>query len=209
VAASKARTRNPRGQGDRLRVELVDAAIRMLAAVNHEQPLSLRALAREVGIAPQSVYLHFGSKPELLRAVVEALFAELQRRLDQAQGAQTNPTARLQAHCRAYCEYGLRHPGHYQLLFERQLTDSAGLAYEGSPGAKVFDNFVGAVRDCTQCRANLGQDPRYVATAVWVGLHGIVSLRLGKPGFPWPPVQTMIDTMLAGLVGLRTTDTTT
>jgi AcrR family transcriptional regulator len=176
----------------------------MLAAVNDDQPLSLRALAREVGVAPQSVYLHFGSKPELLRAVVETLFAELQRRIEKAQSAQTTPTARLQAHCRAYCEYGLRHPGHYKLLFESPLTGSAGLAYEGSPGAKVFENLAGAVRDCTECRAVPGQDPRYVATALWVGLHGIVSLRLGKPAFPWPPVETMIDTLLAGLAGLRT-----
>jgi Tetracyclin repressor-like, C-terminal domain len=94
------------------------------------------------------------------------------------------------------------------LLFESPLTDSAELTYEGSPGATVFENFVGAVRDCTKCQAVLGQDPRYVATALWAGLHGIVSLRLGKPGFPWPSVGTMIDTVLAGLAGLLTMDVT-
>jgi hypothetical protein len=35
------------------------------------------------------------------------------------------------------------------------------------------------------------QDAFAVATSVWTGLHGIVSLRLSKPGFPWPPVEVL------------------
>ena len=52
-----------------------------------------------------------------------------------------------------------------------------------------------------------GETPRANATAVavclWIGLHGIVSLRLKKPGFPWPPVEQLADHLLLGLAGVR------
>ncbi len=109
------------------------------------------------------------------------------------QGAQTDSTARFRATCRAYCEYGLGRPGHYKLLFESRLTGKIGVPYEGSPSARVFENFVDTVRNCIECRAIIARDPAQVATALLVSLHGIVSLRLSKPGFPWPPVDSFRD----------------
>jgi hypothetical protein len=47
------------------------------------------------------------------------------------------------------------------------------------------------------------QDAFRVTTSLWTGLHGIVSLRLSKPGFPWPPVDELVDRLLAGVVGLQ------
>jgi len=34
------------------------------------------------------------------------------------------------------------------------------------------------------------------AAVLWAGLHGIVSLRWNKPGYPWPPAETLIDRLL-------------
>src|SRR5262245_27973685 len=133
--ARHVRVRNPRGQGGRLRDEIVDAATRLLAADVDNEPLSLRAVAREVGVAPQSVYLQFATRSDLLLAVVERLFGDLQRRIDQAAQDLVDPAARLRVHCLAYCEYGLASPGHYKLLFESRLTSHAGLEYQGSPGS--------------------------------------------------------------------------
>jgi AcrR family transcriptional regulator len=55
-----ARKRNPRGQGERLRDDIIEAASRLLADPA-APPLTLRAVAREVGVAATSVYLHFDS----------------------------------------------------------------------------------------------------------------------------------------------------
>ena len=55
---TKARQRNPRGQGERLRDDIIEAASRLLADPA-APPLTLRAVAREVGVAATSVYLHF------------------------------------------------------------------------------------------------------------------------------------------------------
>jgi hypothetical protein len=46
-------------------------------------------------------------------------------------------------------------------------------------------------------------NPFVVATSLWCGLHGIVALRKGKPGFPWHPVDDLIDPMLRGLAEVK------
>src|SRR3954466_14048308 len=71
------RARNPQGQGSRLRLELIDAADRMLARTGDVEGLSLRAVAREVGIATPSIYLHFPDKSALIHAVLDARFEQL------------------------------------------------------------------------------------------------------------------------------------
>jgi AcrR family transcriptional regulator len=199
--ASPGRSRNPRGQGERLRGELIAAAARLLATPSPEEPLSLRAVAREAGVAPQSVYLHFATKGQLVRALIEERFGELQQIMDVADARVEEPVAKLRARCRAYCAFGLRHPGHYKLLFESRATGQLEPpVYAGSPGAEVFGGFVRVVQRCMDAGTAPQDDPAAVATSLWAGLHGIVALRLGKPGFPWPSVDDLVDRMIRGVV---------
>ena len=172
-----------------MRDEIIDAA-QLLASAVDDKRLSLRAVALEIGVAPQSVYLHFRTKSEPLLAVVEGFFAELQRHIDNAKAAHTDSKSRLHAHCLAYCDYGLSSPGHYKLLFESRLTGQLGIGFQGSPGARVFDDFIDTVRQCAAPRAPR-QKVMQDAVILWAGLHGIVSLRWSKPGVPWPPVEAL------------------
>ena len=88
------RKRNPRGQGERLRDDIIEAASRLLADPA-APPLTLRAVAREVGVAATSVYLHFDSIDTLTLATVNHLFAELLRRQDAL--TETDPCERVLA----------------------------------------------------------------------------------------------------------------
>jgi len=189
-----ARVRNPRGEGQRLRDEIVAAAAQLLAAEPEPEPVSLRGVARRVGIAPQSMYLHFGDKSELLAAVVAVRFGELLRACEAAAAAEAAPRARLRAFCVAYCTWGLGNPGHYRLLFESRATTQAGIPYEASPGAGIFNRFAALVSQ------SVGSQGVTTAVLLWVALHGIVSLRWSKPGFPWPPAEELVDDFLQALV---------
>jgi hypothetical protein len=40
-----------------------------------------------------------------------------------------------------------------------------------------------------------------VAVCLWAFLHGVVSLRLSRPSFPWPPLDDLIDRAVAAHVG--------
>src|SRR5712691_6873497 len=81
---TRARQRNPRGQGERLRDDIIEAASRLLADPA-APPLTLRAVAREVGVAATSVYLHFDDIESLVLAVADRRFGELVKVQDESQ----------------------------------------------------------------------------------------------------------------------------
>jgi AcrR family transcriptional regulator len=192
------RTANRRGEGERLRGELVEAASRLLELLDGEESLSLRAVAREAGVAPQSFYLHFPDKRALMHAVYEARFAELTGQLRAALADldhRTPATARVGAIARAYCRYGLAHPGQYRVLFG--TTGTTDWDPETMPGMAAFQVFRDEVARC----AAVPSEAAEVAVCLWAFLHGVVSLRLSRPSFPWPPLDDLIDRAVAAHVG--------
>src|SRR5262245_38605892 len=96
------RVPNRRGAGERLRQDLIGAADRLLAEGATHESLSLRAVARAVGIAATSVYLHFPDKMALLLAVYERYFAQLADDLREAVDRHDRPAQRLRAACACY-----------------------------------------------------------------------------------------------------------
>jgi AcrR family transcriptional regulator len=201
-----ARQRNRRGEGERLRAEIVAAAERLLA----DQPvdaLSLRAVAREAGVSPPALYLHFTDRRALVWAVLEDRFAELARRTAAAADAAADQPAlrRLRAWCLAYCRYGLAHPGHYRVLFESWNAQLVELPLDQLPGHTLYQGLLAALRDAGADEHNL----RETATLLWAGLHGLTSLRINKPSFGWPPIERLVDGLLARLIGMPSTPSTT
>ena len=212
---SRRRARNPQGQGGRLRAELIAAADDILARAGDVEGLSLRAVAREVGIATPSIYLHFADKAALIDAVLDARFAELAAAVQAATADTPDPAARLRAGCLAYCCFATEHPNAYRVLFGRVPAPRetapdprppeapAGALPPRAVGASTFGILVESVADCMRAGAAPPADPHRVATGVWTALHGIVSLRGSVPGFPWPPLEQQVDDILAGLARLR------
>jgi AcrR family transcriptional regulator len=199
-AARPARKRNPRGQGERLRDDIIEAASRLLADPA-APPLTLRAVAREAGIAATSVYLHFEDVESLALAVVDRRFGELIRVQEEALAGDKDPRQRLRDVCLAYCEFGLANPGHYQVMFTTPLPLSESTIYEQRPMYKSFQRLIDAAADCIGAGPG---DPEAFFTAhlLWQQMHGIVSLRISRPRFRWPPLADAVtqaaDRLLAG-----------
>ena len=202
------RARNPRGQGSRLRTEILDAAGEILAKSGDPRQLSLRSVARGAGIAATSVYLHFMDVDELTAAVAERDFNELGRAIARAYRAHAaDPALALLAGCRAYCRYAIRKPGHYRVLFEVERPDLGPTrlyTLEQSAGGPILEALVTAIERCRSLGvASRDADARIVATTLWSSLHGIVSLRLNRPRVPWPPLDQLVDMTVRRLVGIR------
>lgn len=203
-SAPARRRRNRRGEGARLRVELIEAAARLLERSGDAHALTLAAVAREAGVAVPSIYRHFPDRNQLVEAVVADRFERLDEALLEAMTATSGPAEALRACCRAYCRFGLEHPGHYQVLF------SASLALDPArpgdrPGERVFGRLVAAVQACADAGVARQEDASLMAVNVWVALHGIVSLRTSRPNHAWPPVDTLVSAALSGQVGLADT----
>jgi AcrR family transcriptional regulator len=199
------RQRNPRGQGERLREDIIEAATRLLEDVAGP-PLSLRSVARAVGVAATSVYLHFDDVESLVRAVGDRLFGELVRSWDEASKDLADPCARAHAEALAYCEFGLAHPGHYQVMFSNPLPlppQGRDASRVQAPGMAALDRLAEAIAACVGCPAGDAASTQ-TAILVWQQLHGAVSLRITRPFFPWPPLaDTVTDAVGRLLDGAR------
>ena len=91
---------------------------RLLEKSGDAGTLSLRAIAREVGVAATSIYLHFDSLQALLRAVKEEKYAEFSAACRAAiESAADDPRSRLRALTEAYVDFALERPGTYKVLF--------------------------------------------------------------------------------------------
>lgn len=194
----RTRQRNPRGEGGRLRADLVAAATSILKKDGSEDAVTLRAVARRAGVTPMSIYAHFDDVDAILLEVVRAAFGRLTGALRAAEDPAATPAANLTAVCRAYADYARNHPDEYRVMFARHgrargdaMSTARPIAELG--GAEAFRVLVAAV-------ARTGaSDPTAEATALWVALHGMVSLRDALPAFPWP--ENLLEVYLDRLVG--------
>ena len=204
AAPAQARRRNRRGEGDRLREEIVTAASQMIGETGDDTALTLRGVARRIGIAAPSIYRHFTDVDELKMAVVQRSFAEFAQTRDAATRAGEDPAAALLARCRAYCHFALANPGPYRYLFSQHAP--TGDPARPLVGLPVFQALAQSISCCQQAgAARAGDDPQWLAAQVWAALHGLVLLRLNAPGFPWPgPLEQMADQAVARLIRLET-----
>lgn len=197
--------RSRRGQGDRLRAELVAAAGALLAEAGSPEEVSLRHVAEAVGVTAPSIYRHFPSKEALLLAVVEEQFAEFRQLLiDAAARGGSDPFAALREAGRAYLALGRDHPAQYRVLFgpiggailgfSGDAAPAPGQFPETDPGQASFLTLVGLIKRCLAAGPGGARfDPFEVAVETWAFVHGLVDLSTSHAGFPWPAMDSVID----------------
>jgi AcrR family transcriptional regulator len=164
--------------------------------------VTLRGVAKRVGIAAPSIYRHFPDAEHLLVAVFDRAFAEFAARRDDRRAEAADAGAALLAGCHAYCEFAISHPGPYRFMFSRA---SPADGRRSAVGAAAFDTLVAGIRRCQETGlAETTDDASLLAAEVWAALHGLVLLRLNAPNFPWPaPLERMVDLAVSRLVGLN------
>ncbi|OON82032.1 TetR/AcrR family transcriptional regulator [Streptomyces tsukubensis] len=202
----QARTRNRRGEGGRLREEIVDAAAELLDETGDEHTVTLRSVARRVGIAAPSIYPHFPDQPAIMLAVVRREFAHLQSCLRTAvEQADDTPRSRLLAVCHAYLDFARGHPERYRTMFGGlwvpALGDSSVTEEDlASLGADSMLLLIEVLDDCVTAGLATSDNPVADATALWVGLHGLAHQRAVSAAFPWP--QDIAERVITSLAHL-------
>jgi AcrR family transcriptional regulator len=199
------RPRARRGEGDKLREQILGAAERILLAKGDEQAVTIRAVAEAVGITSPSVYLHFADKDELLVAICERHFAELDRVTQEAAAGSDDLLESLALRGRAYIRFGVEHPEQYRILFMRPPSHTPhDFDMERLGNAAAFGHLVEHVVRCISAGVLAG-DPLQISLVLWSGVHGLTSLLISKPEVPWPDLDTMADrlchAMIHGLAG--------
>lgn len=202
ATAAAARRRSParRGEGGKLRDDIIETTSGLLADEGNPDALSLRAIAREVGVATTSIYLHFPDIESLVTVVKEQRFAELTGELRQAaDGAGDDPFERLLAMAHTYVRYGLDNPGHYRVMFSSTATSLPSDRHRRFIGEEGFD----MLRDTVAQIVGADEDANLVAVHCWTAMHGLIMLRVRRRQFPWPPIDEQLEDLIRRLVGRR------
>jgi AcrR family transcriptional regulator len=214
TAATRRRQRNARGQGARLTEDIVSGAIALIDRAGTQEAVTLRAVAREIGIAAPSIYAHFPGREAIVMAVVTRVFDELTEAITRGvASAGQDPVSRLVAGCEAYVAFGLEHPERYGVLFsERRIATvdyckPVPIGPDGMPvlefGAESFALLVTSIEDCVRAGISASTDIVADATAVWVAMHGTITLRSTLPGFPWPDPGQFVGQFVRSLARVR------
>ncbi len=191
-----------------VRVALIEAAAQLLATEGLDA-LSIRRVASAVGSSTMAVYTHFGSKDDLVRAVVKEAFARLHAELCSVTRTD-DPVADLMGTATAYRRNALANAHLYRVMFAINplaLTDPvAELPPRGDGpgqrdvGLEAFGALVEAVARCVEA-GELDGEPTVLALQVWSSAHGAVSLELA--GFLGDDAEaTFVGATTATFVGL-------
>ncbi|MEV5848697.1 WHG domain-containing protein [Streptomyces sp. NPDC051985] len=165
---------------------LVEAATRLLAAEG-PSAIKARSVADAAQVSTAAVYYHLGGLPELLQAVIDQAFRDLDEDFGTV-AAEGDPVAELFTMALAAHRLAQGNPHLYDLMF--------GLSTRGSyrppksrsaslgAGSEAFrDAYAHLVQACVRLldseRVRAGAEPEIIASQLWSCVHGFITLDLG------------------------------
>jgi AcrR family transcriptional regulator len=184
------------------RSAIIDAAREMIITGGLEA-LSLRRLARQLGVTAPALYGYVHSKQDLLGAIADVEIQRLAARFADVDDA--DPIDRIRAHSKAYINYARENPELFQvmLLAPPALPDSGLPAESVAPSTTMaFTTATGAIEDAIAAGAITADDPQMIALMLWSGAHGVATVL--QLGFDLPTeledamINEMTDRLLAG-----------
>ncbi len=190
-----------------LRQEILDAARDILVKDGYAN-LTMRRVAEKIDYSTTAIYLHFANKNELMVAVCAETFGRLLGEMEEVTRQERDPILAVKKGLRRYVEFGLKYPQHYLATFVlphsvETGTASHAIADKDAVGMKAFQFLSDAVAECARQGRLRDVDLDATSRALWAGVHGVTSLLIVQPEFPWGDqdkvIDTLIDSMTDGL----------
>jgi len=194
---TRRRPRARKGDGDRLREEILEATERLLIETGSEEAVSIRAVASATGVTAPSIYRHFTDKTHLLFEVCARHFAAMDEAIQAAVDGVDDPLMAMRERGRAYVRFGIDNPEHYRIMFMGPAYQTPD-QWDDLMATGAFANLVRGVEalvDAGLAREDL--DPFQAALHTWANVHGLTSLLVARPEMPWPELESFIDDHLA------------
>jgi AcrR family transcriptional regulator len=184
-ATSAAKRRSAYHHGD-LRRALIDACI---VDIDRRGPsaVSLRGLAREIGVTHTAPLHHFPTRRELFAAVAAEGFRRLHATRRAALVDGEPPRARLIAALTASVDFAVAHPGLFHLMFGAEITDKrefAELVDAASRSYAVLEDCVADYLGLAPEAAVASASARAATLTAWTACHGLASILVDRQMTP-------------------------
>jgi AcrR family transcriptional regulator len=184
---------------EELRQEILAAARELFLREGFEN-LSMRKIAEKIEYSPTTIYLHFQDKADLIDCVCAETLEKLGERLAALQTDIADPVERLKSGLRAYIDFGLEHPNDYRVAFlmdfKIPLEQPERCVRCHEQGQQNFDFLRLALSECIATGVFPAMDVEAASQTLWAAAHGLVSLLILHPTFPWLDRPTLIETLL-------------
>ena len=213
LEAPVAGVRRRRGEGHARREEILEAAQKLFLSEGYDQT-TIRRIAELVGVTAPVLYRHFKDKEESLLEICDRCFGDLVAQTDAVLASEPDPLKALRKMGETYIRFGLAHPDEYRLVFmsrganvpgyDHRTIVPEGAEQRGQMGAVCFGKVARHVATLVQAGTLRPGDPATLAEMLWIAMHGLVSLFITKPDFPWSDREALIggvlDMAIDGLV---------
>ena len=153
-----------------LRDALIDAALRE-ADRSGPEAISIKALAKALGVSQPAPYRHFADRDALLAAATATAFRQFTAMLREAMATRSE-ASKLSRLAHATLEFGLRRDGVYRLMF---ASRSMACAARGSELHEAASETFALVLEALEAPSVARLRERH-ALKIWAALHGIVML---------------------------------
>lgn len=173
--ATKSKPAKPYHHGD-LHQEILCAACEMIEE-NNISSLSLRELAKKVGVSHTAPYRHFKDKTSLLAGIAGVGFKQLAKRLaDAVESHRDDPAAQLQEAGHGYVQLAMSSPQCMQLMFSGILPCDDTYPELRASGDAAFGGLKMIIEEGQATGAFKKGDVETLALAAWSAIHGLALL---------------------------------
>lgn len=153
---------------------LIEAALERIALEGVEK-LSLRAVARDIGVSQTAPYRHFKDKTHLLVAIAREGFQMLENQKNLACN-EDDPIDELIEGGIRYVNFAITNPERYKLMFGSKIENRCDFDDLMAAGQAAFSVITDRVEKGINRGLLLQEDPHILAKSCWTTVHGISSL---------------------------------
>lgn len=156
------------------------ASARALYLEGGAEALTMRGVAKRVGVTATALYRHFDNKEDLLGELMAQGFETFGSYLYRALSGGT-PMERFRRSSEAYLDFALEQREIYRTLFMSPVPKQKdGRSFSGKrfDSSSTFQFLVDRIRECIDSGDLRKDDPEQAAVSVWAHVHGLVSLQM-------------------------------
>jgi len=170
---------------EKIKDNIIGEAMKLILDVGFNN-MSIRKLARRLGMSPTNIYYYYSSQDEIYLNIQIKGFKALQASLENASCSQKDPITALEKIIWAYLEFGFNNPDYYQIMLNSDTPRY--LEYRGEKIEPIAFRAKQMAIDAIAvplkiikriCDQNLGvpkEDAGFRAYQIWITLHGMVTL---------------------------------
>ena len=153
---------------------LIEAALKRIALEGVEK-LSLRAVARDIGVSQTAPYRHFKDKTHLLAAIAREGFEMLAAQKQGVCGLSSTLDELIEGGVR-YVQFAVANPERYKLMFGTKIENRCEFDGLMAAGQTAFSVMIERVEKGIAEGLLIDDEPLLLARSCWTTVHGISSL---------------------------------